>query len=83
MTTGKELHGKPYAGKWRAAVSAAALVAIPFAANADGYQYIVSGYPAANVSYPAVSSGTSRVVSVSVRETAVSSSASALFVLRG
>lgn len=42
---------------WRAVVSAAVLAAISFAANADGCQVIVSGYPAANVSYTAASSG--------------------------
>ena len=44
---------------WRAAILAAAIAAgaiIPFVANADGYQFIVSGYPAANVSYSAAPS---------------------------
>ena len=74
---------QPTTLKTAAALTTAIALSAAQPAAADGYQYIVSGYPAANVSYPAVSSGTSRVVSVSVRETAVTSSASALFVLRG
>ena len=58
---------------WKAVVSAAALSAIPFAANADGYQFIVSGYPAANVSYSAASSGTSLVTATRKQPTAAQS----------
>jgi len=39
------------------AVTALALAATPPASLAD-YQFIVSGYPAANVSYPSASAGT-------------------------
>lgn len=43
-------------------LAAAALsIAAPLAASADVYQFIVSGYPAANVSYPSASAGTSLV----------------------
>ena len=38
-----------------------ALLVAASAAVADNYQFIVSGYPAANVSYSAASSGTSLV----------------------
>ncbi len=61
---------------WKAAVSAAAITAsaaIPMAANADGYQFIVSGYPAANVSYSAASSGTSLVTATRKQPTAAQS----------
>ena len=61
---------------WKAVVSAAAIVAsaiIPFVANADGYQFIVSGYPAANVSYSAASSGTSLVTATRKQPTAAQS----------
>ena len=61
---------------WKAAVSAAAIAAgaaIPMSANADGYQFIVSGYPAANVSYSAASSGTSLVTATRKQPTAAQS----------
>ena len=61
---------------WRAAVSAAAIAAtaiLPFVANADGYQFIVSGYPAVNVSYSAASSGTSLVTATRKQPTAAQS----------
>ncbi len=61
---------------WKAAVSAAAIAAgaaIPMAANADGYQFIVSGYPAVNVSYSAASSGTSLVTATRKQPTAAQS----------
>ena len=38
-------------------VGAAAMLLAPLAASADAYQYIVAGYPAANESYAAASSG--------------------------
>ena len=44
------------------AALAAAMAAAPLtAARGTDYQYIVSGYPAANESYPAASAGTSLV----------------------
>lgn len=62
---------------WRAAVSAAAIATtaiLPFVANADGYQFIVSGYPAANESYAAASLGTA----LATATRAVSTTAQAL-----
>ena len=41
--------------------------------RADGYQFIVSGYPAANVSYSAASSGTSLVTATRRQSTAAQS----------
>lgn len=38
-------------------IGAAAMLLAPLAASADAYQYIISGYPAANESYAAASSG--------------------------
>jgi hypothetical protein len=43
----------------RKIVAFAALLAATAVADADTYQFIVSGYPAANVNYSAASSGTS------------------------
>jgi len=40
-------------------IGAAAMLLVPLAVLADTYQFFVSGYPAANVSYSAASSGTS------------------------
>ena len=48
--------------KKAAALMGAAALAAATPVRADGYQYIVSGYPAANPSQSAVSSGTSLAV---------------------
>lgn len=46
------------------AATALALATAPPAASADGYQFIVSGYPAANASHSGVSGGTSLAVGI-------------------
>ena len=48
----------------RAALMGAAALAATTPTRADGYQFIVSGYPAANPSHSDVSSGTSLGVGV-------------------
>ena len=50
--------------KKAAALMGAAALAAAAPVRADGYQFIVSGYPAANPSQSAVSSGTSLAVGV-------------------
>ena len=50
--------------KKAAALTGAIALAAATPTRADGYQFIVSGYPAANPSHSDVSSGTSLVVGV-------------------
>ena len=52
---------QPTTLKTAAALTTAIALSAAQPAAADGYQYIVSGYPAANESYPAASAGTSLV----------------------
>ena len=63
ITPNKEAGENSMTGKKAAtAALAAAMAAAPLtAARGTDYQYIVSGYPAANESYPAASAGTSLV----------------------
>ena len=58
-------------GKLAALAVVAATALIP--SRADTYQFIVSGYPAANVSYSAASSGTSLVTATRRQSTAAQS----------
>ena len=64
--------------KKAAALTGAIALAAATPTRADGYQFIVSGYPAANPSHSAVSSGTSLAVGplgdVSAAAAALSSS---------